>query len=129
MLTNRKPFADNELVFPEHTGGKQKQVSNSFRRVVKKLGLNDGKTNRLHHLVFHSLRHTFASWHVQNGTKLYTVQILMGHSSFSMVQRYAHLSKEVLEEAVENFEEKISVKNEEKISEKNNVTELHKKAG
>ena len=111
MLTNRKPFADNDFVFPEHTGGKQKQVSNSFRRVVKKLEFNNSITDRRQRLVFHSLRHTYASWHVQNGTDLYTVQKLMGHSSFSMVQRYAHLSEGTLQKAVKNLEESISAKN------------------
>jgi integrase len=111
ILKGRKPFAENKLVFPEHTGGKQKQVSNSFRRVVKRLGFNDGIIDRRQRLVFHSLRHTFASWHVQSGTDLYTVQKLMGHSSFAMVQRYAHLSEGTLQKAVKNLEESMSTKN------------------
>jgi integrase len=120
MLADRKPLADNVLVFPERTGGKQKQVSNSFRRVVKKLGFNDDVTDRRYMLVFHSLRHTFASWHVQNGTDLYTVQKLMGHSSFDMVQRYAHLSETTLQKAVKNLEENMTAKE--------NAVELRKKS-
>lgn len=118
MLAGRKPFADNKLVFPEHTGCEQKQVSNSFRRVVKRLGFNDGITDRRQRLVFHSLRHTFASWHVQEGTDLYTVQKLMGHSSFAMVSRYAHLSEGTLQTAVKNLEESMN--------KRNNVLELRK---
>lgn len=41
---------------------------------------------------FHDLRHTWASWHAQNGTPLQVLQELGGWKSFSMVQRYAHLS-------------------------------------
>lgn len=41
---------------------------------------------------FHDLRHTWASWHAQNGTPLQVLQELGGWLSFSMVQRYAHLS-------------------------------------
>lgn len=41
---------------------------------------------------WHDLRHTWASWHVQNGTSLQELQLLGGWSSFSMVLRYAHLS-------------------------------------
>ena len=104
MLADRKPFANNKIIFPERTGGKQKQVSNSFRRVVSKLGFNDGITDRRQRLVFHSLRHTFASWHVQNGTDLYTLQKLLGHHSFEMVQRYAHLAESTLKKAVKNLE-------------------------
>lgn len=119
MLAGRKSFANNKLIFPERSGGKQKQVSNSFRRVVSKLGFNDGITDRRQRVVFHSLRHTFASWHVQSGTDLYTVQKLMGHSSFSMVQRYAHLSEGALQKAVKNLEKSMSAKDD--------VIELRKK--
>lgn len=41
---------------------------------------------------FHDLRHTWASWHAQNGTPLQVLQELGGWLTFSMVQRYAHLS-------------------------------------
>lgn len=48
---------------------------------------------------WHDLRHTWASWHVQNGTSLQELQLLGGWSSFSMVLRYAHLSSAHLQEA------------------------------
>lgn len=41
---------------------------------------------------WHDLRHTWASWHVQNGTPLHALQELGGWESESMVRRYAHLS-------------------------------------
>ena len=45
---------------------------------------------------WHDLRHTWASWHVQNGTPLYALQELGGWESPEMVRRYAHLSSEHL---------------------------------
>jgi len=48
---------------------------------------------------WHDLQHTWASWHVQQGTSLQELQLLGGWSSFSMVLRYAHLSSEHLREA------------------------------
>ncbi len=45
---------------------------------------------------WHDLRHTWASWHVQSGTPLHVLQELGGWSSYSMVQRYAHLAADHL---------------------------------
>jgi integrase/protein-L-isoaspartate O-methyltransferase len=51
-------------------------------------------------LRFRDLRHTFAAWAVQRGATLQEVKDLLGHSSLSMVMRYAHLSPEHLRTAV-----------------------------
>ncbi len=41
---------------------------------------------------WHGLRHTWATWHVMNGTPLPVLQQLGGWSSYSMVLRYAHVA-------------------------------------
>jgi integrase len=51
---------------------------------------------------WHDLRHTWARWHVQNGTPLHILKELGGWSSFDMVQRYAHLAPEHLAEYANN---------------------------
>ena len=45
---------------------------------------------------WHDLRHTWASWHVQNGTPLFALQELGGWESPEMVRRYAHLGADHL---------------------------------
>jgi site-specific recombinase XerD len=40
------------------------------------------------------MRHTAASWLVQDGVPLYDVQALLGHESFATTQRYAHLASD-----------------------------------
>ena len=50
---------------------------------------------------WHDLRHTWASWHVQNGTPLHELQQLGGWSNYETVLRYAHLSSEHLRIAAE----------------------------
>lgn len=52
---------------------------------------------------WHDLRHTWASWHVQNGTSLQTLQELGGWSCFNMVLRYAHLGSQHLREAAKRI--------------------------
>jgi site-specific recombinase XerD len=69
------------------------RLSNAFTKCVLTSGLSD----KLH---FHSLRHTFATWLVQSGVGIYEVQKLMGHSSISVTQVYAHLAPSELHGAV-----------------------------
>jgi integrase len=83
--------APGNYVFPDRNGKQASEVSDSFRRAVDALGLNDGITDPLGKVVFHTLRHTFASWLVQAGEPLYTVGSLLGHSNETMTRRYSHL--------------------------------------
>jgi integrase len=52
---------------------------------------------------FHDCRHTWASWHVQNGTPLHVLQALGGWSSIEQVQRYAHLAPSDLDRWARNL--------------------------
>ena len=45
---------------------------------------------------WHDLRHTWASWHVQNGTPLQELMELGSWASYDMVLRYAHLAADHL---------------------------------
>lgn len=47
-------------------------------------------------LHIHDLRHTFASWWLQNGGSEIKLQSVLGHSTASMTRRYAHPSWESL---------------------------------
>lgn len=47
-------------------------------------------------VVWHTLRHTWASWFVMNGGTLQELMLLGGWKSYSMVLRYAHLAPEHL---------------------------------
>lgn len=55
------------------------------------------REDRLH---FHSLRHTFASWLVQDGVSIYAVKELLGHSDVKTTQVYSHLQPEQMHNEV-----------------------------
>jgi integrase len=98
ILQSRKQLSPSEYVFTlidkkirdQHAG-------RLFKRAVRAAKLPD---QQLH---FHSLRHTFASWLVQNGASLYQVQKLLGHSNPRITQVYAHLQPSEMHEIVERL--------------------------
>lgn len=110
MLQRRRTTAISKLVFTTRDGRKIERVSNAFLKAVKELGINDGITNAKDKVVFHSLRHTYASWLVQEGVDLYTVKELMGHSSIIMTERYSHESPDRLQRAARVLSNKSRVK-------------------
>ncbi len=112
MMAGRKQSVTMAgFVFLDRNGKKIERISHAFSRAVAQLGFNDGITDCRQKVVFHTCRHTFASWLVQGGADLYTVQKLMGHSTFEMVQRYAHLSEGTLQKAVKDLEKSMLAKN------------------
>lgn len=112
MLSARERGNHSDTVFPGRGGVKRSWVSNAFERAVKTLGFNEGVTDTRQRVVFHSLRHTFASWLVEQGTDLYSVKELMGHSTISMTERYSHLAPDTLRRAVKNLEKGMAAQNE-----------------
>ncbi|MDR2054741.1 MAG: site-specific integrase [Desulfovibrio sp.] len=114
--------ATTELVFPTYNGKPRLWVSDTFSRTIDELGLNntgeftaDGEGNPVpirisdarQRVVFHTLRHTFASWLVQQGTPLYTVAELMGHTTIEMSRRYSHLAPDTLRKAALSLQGKL----------------------
>ncbi|WP_457570846.1 tyrosine-type recombinase/integrase [Desulfovulcanus sp.] len=105
MLQRRYQGQLNGFVFTDRYGNKIKEVSNAFARAVKEVGLNKGIEDRRQKVVFHTLRHTYASWLVERGVDLYTVKELMGHKTLAMTERYSHLGENTLKQAVNRLNE------------------------
>lgn len=98
MLKNRPKGKPSDFVF-QGRNGKLDYISGSFSRTVDELKLNEGIDDPRLKICFHTLRHTYASWMIEQGQDLYTVQKLLGHKTNIMTQRYAHISENRLREA------------------------------
>jgi integrase len=72
-----------------------KAGGHAWREALKRAGLQNFR--------WHDLRHTWASWHIQQGTPLHVLQELGGWNDIRMVQRYAHLSAEHLAKYAERM--------------------------
>jgi len=101
MFKGQKAGKGNVPVFVGADGGRLAKVSKTFPRTVADLGFNEGVTDRRQKVTFHTLRHTYASWLVQAGAPLLTVQKLLGHSTIRMTERYSHLAPDNLRQAAD----------------------------
>jgi len=105
LLLNKKKNTNGNNNFVFYTEiNNRKYAPDAFKNAVKRLGLNNDVTDPRNKVVFHTLRHTFASWLVQAGTPLYTVKELLGHKSIAMTERYSHLAENTMREAIKNIE-------------------------
>jgi len=104
ILMKRKPESPGDIVFLNRKGERITEVSRTFDRTVAELGFNQGITDNRQKVVFHTCRHTFASWLAIQGTPLHVIAELTGHRQMNMVQRYSHLSPDVKRKAIKQME-------------------------
>jgi integrase len=77
-------------------------LSRRFKQYIHRLGFDPS-------FHFHNLRHSFASWLVQNGAPIYEIQKLMGHSTIRVTEIYAHLAPNQLHGTVERLSEQLTM--------------------
>ena len=84
------------FVFNNSKGQPVKAVSHRiWRKGLKEAGISNFK--------WHDLRHTWASWLVQSGVPLLALKEMGGWESLEMVQKYAHLSSQHLQDHADNL--------------------------
>ncbi len=81
-----KAFKPSYWLFEGQEGGQYstKSIQNIFRASVAKSGVNPWAT-------VHTLRHSFATHLLQQGTNLRIIQVLLGHSSTKTTEIYSHV--------------------------------------
>ncbi len=85
---------NSEYVFTYRGKPVTQLTTKAWYKALEKAGIKEFR--------WHDLRHTWASWHVQNGTPLNVLQELGGWESVEMVRRYAHLGNTHLASYSEN---------------------------
>ncbi len=94
LLRSLTPLDGCPFVFPSPaTRRPSPSLYFPWHRMRMRAGLAD--------LRLHDLRHSFASFLVNNGVSLYVVQGLLGHAHTRYTQRYAHLTASTLLDAAE----------------------------
>lgn len=74
---------DEHLIFCGRSPHRPRVIDRPFQRALEDA--------RLEGVVFHTLRHTHASWLAQNGASLLAIAESMNHKTLTMTKRYAHL--------------------------------------
>lgn len=118
-LAELPPSPAEALLFPSRGGGIMSSVSESFNRAVDELELNaaeqgaalpEGRTagrkieDRRRRVVFHTLRHTYASWLAMSGQGQAMIADLLGHHSLEMSARYTHLMPDARRATAQSIE-------------------------
>ena len=90
-VLNEQPTKEGHLFVSPKTKGKLSHVHRVWDRLRNEAGLPNFR--------IHDCRHAFASMLVNSGHSLYAVQTILGHSSHSVTERYAHVSSRTMMEA------------------------------
>ena len=111
---NRQPHAPADWLFPGLRTGRrlnQTTLQVACREAARKAGISKRVT-------VHTLRHSFATHMLENGTDVRVIQTLLGHSRIDTTARYTHVSASLirqtpspLDQLDPRFRHKISPKN------------------
>lgn len=66
-------------------------LNRAMRRIMDKLKFNEGVDDPRNLVVWHTLRHTYATRMLEAGIDIYTLKELMGHASVTTTEIYLHL--------------------------------------
>lgn len=95
-----KEFSPSEYLFEGQKGGKY--TSSSFNKLLKsaakKAGINKNITA-------HTLRHSYATHLLENGTDIRVIQKLLGHNSIKTTMIYTQVSQPTLLNVVSPFDD------------------------
>lgn len=116
----REDYGENcQLLFPNppeaciHSGKRRKgksiyaqNVNEYLNRLAKTHDIRDS-SGQMWHFQSHQFRHTVGTSMINNGVPIHIVKRYLGHETFDMTMRYAHIHDKTLKEEFINFQGKI----------------------
>lgn len=92
-------YKPKEYLFNGQTGGKYsaRSIQEVFQKSVNAAGINKKVT-------VHTLRHSFATHLLENGTDIRLIQELLGHRQLSTTQIYTHISPQSIKKVKSPFD-------------------------
>ncbi|MBQ9122447.1 MAG: site-specific integrase [Lachnospiraceae bacterium] len=91
-----KPDAWEQWLFPTRDGKQLKAnvLGRNFRKYCQRSGVK---------FTPYQIRHSFATFYLENGGDLFTLQRQMGHTDLQMTRRYTEISDKLLVECHQNY--------------------------
>lgn len=96
QVLHEQEGVDDVYVFTYQGKPVDRTTTKAWKAACQRAGISDFR--------WHDLRHTWATWHVQNGTSLHELMELGGWSCYEIVLRYAHFAGEHLRNASRNID-------------------------
>ena len=94
-------YKPKEYLFNGFRPGKRYSVR-SIQHLMQKALTNVGLQNK--HFTIHTIRHSFATHLLDNGTDLHTIKELLGHSSLQTTRVCEHLSSKRIDQIVNPYD-------------------------
>lgn len=94
-------YKPQEYLFNGYKPGKpisRRMIEHLVQKALLQLGLQSKK------YTVHTIRHSFATHLVDNGTDLHTVKELLGHTALQTTMRYMHLSTKRIESIINPYD-------------------------
>jgi integrase len=106
LLALKQDCGGSQFVFTSaRTGVNLTEIKRGFKSAVIAAGIPYGQDTP-NGLVFHDLRHTFATRLADRGVHPRVIMQLLGHSSIQTSKRYTHATDEAMRSAVESLAQK-----------------------
>jgi len=113
LLAGFGPGRPDEIVFKRPDGGQYMEPPQTFRAVVERLALNDGRGDR-DRVTFHTIRHTVAT-QLAKSLDVRSLMDIMGWKVVAMAARYIHSNENTKRAAMAALEKTLAPQEKGKI--------------